>query len=195
MALFGVKGTMSKQTGSFDLNSCSEDLESWPFWGFRVIGQLTLMVVPYILNICQKWLKFAAANEPGGYMAVYIYIYIYLYFWGYFSCHYLAQLGSWQLGLPIPQDKTAASWEGGREGWMEAQKRSLLLIRKKGDRLLSEVPSPYKHWLVGTSAQLPPARSKKQCLPQCHSKTPVRGMSCKTKIWSKILQQFQGEII
>ena len=35
---------MSKQTGSFDLNSCSEDLESWPFWGVRVIGQLTLIL-------------------------------------------------------------------------------------------------------------------------------------------------------
>ena len=46
MALLGVKGTMPKQTGSFDLNSCSEDLESWPFWGGQGHRSVDLDFVP-----------------------------------------------------------------------------------------------------------------------------------------------------
>ena len=42
---------MSKQTGSFDLNSCSEDLETWPFRGFRVIGQLSLILSLIVLLV------------------------------------------------------------------------------------------------------------------------------------------------
>ena len=40
--------------------------------GYRSVD---LDLVPNILNMCQKWLKFAAANEHGG---IYIYIYIYM---------------------------------------------------------------------------------------------------------------------
>ena len=62
---------MSKQTGSFDLNSCSEDLESWPFWGVRVIGQLTLILSLIDTRISKNAKNLRRQTSPVAYIYIY----------------------------------------------------------------------------------------------------------------------------